>query len=237
MPGILTGQYVHIEQPVASVGDRMVAQIADWLVLISYSAVYFSLFARFINSYMAMVVILLLPILFYTPACEMFFHGQTLGKKLTNIRVVMADGMQPSLGSYLLRWLSWIIDGPTMSFLGLLVMVVSKNNQRLGDMAAGTVVIKQQDYRKVRVSLDDYDYLTGDYTPRYAAAADLSLEQIELIRRTLGQADANAATRTAMLAEKVSQRLGITPGEPSAALFLQRIVSDYQYYALEELPG
>lgn len=234
----MTGQYVHIEQPVASVGDRMVAQIVDWLVLLSYSAFYFSVIATFLyDNFMALMVVLLLPILLYTPVCEMFFHGRTLGKMFRKIRVVMADGSQPSLGSYLLRWLLWIADGPTLSFLGLLVMVVNKNNQRLGDMAAGTVVIKQQDYRLVRMSLDDYDYLSHDYTPRYAAAADLSMEQIELIRRTLGQTDADAATRTALLADKVSQRLGLTPRESSPALFLQRIVSDYQYYALEELPG
>lgn len=235
MPGILTGQYVHIEQPVASVGDRMIAQIVDWLVLISYAALYFSFIVNIFYSTFTQIVILLLPILLYTPACEMFFHGQTLGKMLLKTRVVMADGSQPSLGSYLLRWLLWLVDGPTLSFLGLLVMVVNKNNQRLGDMAAGTVVIKQQDYRQVRVSIDDYDYLSHNYTPRYAAAADLTMEQIELIRRALGLADADAATRTALLAEKVARRMGISPSEPTPAAFLERIVSDYRFYALEDV--
>jgi hypothetical protein len=51
----------------------------------------------------------------------------------------------------------------------------------MGDLAAGTMVIKEQNYRKIHVSLDEFDYLTKDYRPTYPQAADLSLEQINVI--------------------------------------------------------
>ena len=81
-------------------------------------------------------------------------------QKLINIRVVKVDGSTPSIGSYLLRWLLFPIDGPITSGLGLLVVLLNKNNQRLGDLAAGTMVIKEKNYRKIHVSLDEFDYLT-----------------------------------------------------------------------------
>lgn len=67
-----------------------------------------------------------------------------LWQKLINIRVVKVDGSTPSIGSYLLRWLLFPIDGPITSGLGLLVVLLNKNNQRLGDLAAGTMVIKEK---------------------------------------------------------------------------------------------
>ena len=69
-----------------------------------------------------------------------------------NIRVVKLDG-SPSIGSYLLRWLLFIVDGPLTSGLGIFVILLTKNNQRLGDLAAGTMVIKEKNYRKIHVSL------------------------------------------------------------------------------------
>ena len=94
-----------------------------------------------------------------------------------NIRVVKLDGSTPSIGSYLLRWLLFIVDGPLTSGLGIFVILLTKNNQRLGDLAAGTMVIKEKNYRKIHVSLDEFDYLMKNYRPVYPQSADLSLEQ------------------------------------------------------------
>lgn len=50
------------------------------------------------------------------------------------------------------------IDGPVTGGLGLLVVLLTKNSQRMGDLAAGTMVIKEKNYRKIHVSLDEFDY-------------------------------------------------------------------------------
>lgn len=234
--GIITSQYVRIDLPIASVADRILAQIVDWLVLLAYSvAILWLIVDRSVDGFWPLFLLWFAPLMFYTLFCEFFFHGQTLGKMVLKTRVVMSDGERPSLGAYVMRWILWIADGPTFSFLGLLVMVLNHNNQRLGDMAAGTVIIKQVGYKNIQMSLDDYDYLSQGYTPRYPQAADLSLEQIEIIRRTLSLNTKDQQQRIEQLATIVGHKLSITRQEDSSSSFLQRIIHDYQYYAYEEI--
>ena len=234
--GILTGQYVRIEQAVASVGDRILAQLIDWGVVYSYltMAIWVEVKLKLDDPWLVIITLLLW--LFYTPFLEVMNQGQTLGKKVMKMRVVKADGSRPSLGAFIMRWLLFLVDGPMTSFMGLIPMIITKNNQRLGDLAAGTVVVKLQNYKKIQVSLDEYDYLTKNYTPRYAQAADLSLEQIEIVRRTLAQAEVSSNyIKLSLLADKVQEKLGISSAEPTDEQFLHRIVRDYQYYAIEEI--
>ena len=233
---IITGQYVRIQPTVASVGDRIFAQILDWIVLLAYImlAIWIGVEGKINSEWYFMVALGIVP-LFYILLCEIFNQGQSIGKMIMKIQVVKLDGSRPTLSSYLMRWLLYIIDGPTTSFLGLLVMVLTRNNQRLGDLAAGTVVIKKQKYKKIQISLDEFDYLQKNYTPRYPQASDLSLEQIEIITRTLSIRQNDFQQRVKVLAEKVRQKLNIQQQETDDAAFLHRIVRDYQFYALEEI--
>ena len=233
--GIITGQYVRIHPTVASVGDRIFAQLIDWGVLLAYIALLTWFVVETNISGWVVATLYLFPLLFYTLICEVLNQGQTLGKMVLNIRVVKMDGSMPTLGSYLMRWMLWLIDGPATSFVGLVAMILNRNNQRLGDMAAGTVVIKKQKYKKIQISLDEYDYLAKNYTPRYPQASDLSLEQIEIITRAISTQRDGFDLRLNQLAKKVQQKFNIERKEANDLAFLQRVVRDYQYYALEEI--
>lgn len=233
--GIVTGQYVCIQQATASIGDRIFAQIIDWLVLLAYMALSIWFLSKINAGELWFFFLETVPLLFYTLCMEVFNRGQTLGKMAMKMRVVKMDGSTPTLGTYLMRWLLYIIDGPGLGFVGILSIVLTKHNQRLGDLAAGTVVIKIQNYRKIQVNLDEYDYLTQNYTPRYPQATDLSLEQIEIIARTVNTPRKDFAAHLVQLSQKVQQKLNITRQEPTDMDFLQRILRDYQYYALEEI--
>ena len=234
--GIITGQYVRIQPTVASVGDRIFGQIIDWIVLLSYLllAIWIGVEANIKSDWYLIIAVGLVP-LFYTLLCEIFNQGQSVGKMLMKTQVVKLDGSRPTLGAFLMRWLLFMIDGPMTSYMGLIVMVLTRNNQRLGDLAAGTIVIKKQKYKKIQISLDEYDYLQKNYTPRYPQAADLSLEQIEIITSTLSVNQTDFQQRTKALADKVREKLNIERKETDDAAFLHRIVRDYQYYALEEI--
>ena len=227
---ILTGQYVRIRQTPASVGERMLAQVIDWVIQLGYIVLWVYISPHL--STLQAILLVVLPVMFYCPLCEIFTGGQTLGKRLVKLRVIMADGTLPSLSAFLLRWLLMIADGPTLGCIGVLVMILNRNNQRFGDMAAGTLVVKLQSYSKIQVSLDEYDYLTEGYRPTYPQASDLSLEQIDVITRAL---DSEQPERITQLSQKVQQLLSITRREPSDDSFLRRILRDYQYYALEEI--
>ena len=126
---IITGQFVRISQTPASIGERLMALIIDYFLIGLYILSTATLLSE-LNlpsgfSLFFFLCIVYLPILGYSFLCEMFNHGQSFGKKLINIRVVKVDGSTPSIGSYLLRWILFPIDGPITSGLGLLVAITA----------------------------------------------------------------------------------------------------------------
>jgi uncharacterized RDD family membrane protein YckC len=73
--------------------------------------------------------------------------GRSPGKAATGIRVVNAEGQPPGIGRALVRWLLWIVDYfpyivPALT--GFIVALSSRANQRVGDMVAGTWVVRAE---------------------------------------------------------------------------------------------
>lgn len=76
---------------------------------------------------------------------ELFWNGQTPGKRLAKTRVVRSDGMPAGFAETAVRNLVRIVDFlPTAYALGLLTMFFNDSTRRLGDFAAGTLVIHDQ---------------------------------------------------------------------------------------------
>lgn len=236
---ILTGQFVRIDQAPASAGERILARSIDIILLIIYILVTVT-FLDSVKGYTSNTVntlllfVLYLPVLCYSLLCEVFNQGQSAGKRILGIRVVKVDGTTPTVSSYLLRWLLFLIDVPLTGGLGLLAILLTKNKQRIGDLAAGTMVIKEQNYKKIQVSLDEFNYLREDYHPTYIQAADLSLEQINVIAKALDSKNSNKESHIALLASKLRSMLSINTTIKNDEYFLQTIMRDYQYYAMED---
>lgn len=236
---IITGQFVRISQVPASIGERILARFIDYVIIISYvwSTIYVLSAIRLFDyssdlTVGIVVIILYLPVFCYSLLWEMFNNGQSPGKKIVNIRVVKSDGTAPTFSGYLLRWLLYSIDVTITGGLGIVVIIVTKNNQRLGDLAAGTMVIKEKNYKKVQVNLDEFKYLTNDYRPVFPQAADLSLEQVNVITRTLEMRTSERSKHIKQLAEKIRQLLSIQSNANDEAM-LNTLIRDYQFYALE----
>ncbi len=208
---IVTGGFVRIEQTPASISDRIFAVLIDYGVCFCYAVGVVQLFTKLNLSVHSFVEFLLWvsPVLFYPLYMEVFNGGRTLGKMVMKTRVVMADGSTPSLGAYLLRWLLIIPDGPMICYLGVLFVAITKRNQRIGDLAAGTMVVKEGKYKNYRVNLDEYDYLTKDYKPTYPQADELTMAQSELISRVLALKDESRPTRINELAGKIRASFAI----------------------------
>jgi len=68
--------------------------------------------------------------------------GATIGKKVMGIKVVKADGGAMNWQASIIRNLLRIIDGIFFYLVGAIVVWISKSRQRLGDMAAKTLVVK-----------------------------------------------------------------------------------------------
>ena len=86
-------------------------------------------------------VILLAWALYYYFACESG-GGQTIGKRVMRLRVVRADGTEAGMREIFVRTILRVIDGIALYLVGLVVMLVTgERRQRLGDLAAATVVV------------------------------------------------------------------------------------------------
>ena len=68
--------------------------------------------------------------------------GQTLGKRLVGIRVTKVDGSPPGWGGSAVRNVLRIVDGLCLYIVGLVTMIATDKKQRVGDLAASTVVVR-----------------------------------------------------------------------------------------------
>lgn len=180
-----------------------------------------------------MIVVCFLPALCYSLLWEVFNRGQSPGKRFAGIRVVMRDGSTPSFSAYLLRWVMLIID-LYMSCIGLIPMILTRNNQRFGDLAGGTLVVKENDFRGIQLIFHELRHLTEDYHPIFPQAEHLSLEQMNLIAETLSDKTNKRSQRIHQLALQARSFLKIETTIPDEH-FLRTLMRDYQYYTLEEI--
>ncbi|GAA4458495.1 RDD family protein [Nibrella saemangeumensis] len=228
---IHTSQNVLLEYEPASVGERIMATLIDYLIFIGWVLVVIFLPVSIFNVNMSTfyVVLVTLPILFYDLICEWQLNGQSLGKIAMDIRVVMLDGSQPGLGGYLIRWLLRLID--TRMFGGLVAIIAIAANgkgQRLGDMAARTTVVKT----KPKVALEDitYQVLPETYAVRFPEVRFLTDRDIQIVREAVRRGNNEVAERTA---QRIKDVTGIQT-DLSARDFLKNVIDDYQALAARE---
>jgi uncharacterized RDD family membrane protein YckC len=121
---------------------RIAAAAIDLLVLLAFGIV-LGMLAGAHSAGTAMVS--LAWALYYYFALEML-AGQTLGKKAMGLKVVRADGRQADPRTIAVRTVLRLIDGIGLYLVGLVVMLVTgERRQRLGDLAADTVVTNAEE--------------------------------------------------------------------------------------------
>jgi uncharacterized RDD family membrane protein YckC len=141
---VLTPEKTVITFRLASLSSRIGAQIIDLMFIFCVLAAGSAVIAfTFGNSSLAPLFIfyVLFPYLYYV-LLEGYWNGQTLGKKVAGIRVRMSDGGAITIKAAFLRNLLRVADFFPMFYLaGLLSIFTTPRGQRLGDIAANTVVI------------------------------------------------------------------------------------------------
>lgn len=228
---INTSQNVRLEYEIASVGERILATLLDYLIFIGWM-ILISILSDLLAGEFGTItfVVMILPVFLYHLVCEVFFNGQSVGKKTLNIRVLKTGGTQPSIGDYLLRWIFRLIDCSIgMGSVALLCILINGKGQRLGDIAAGTTVVRIR--RAVNLGQIEVPDAPPDYSVTYPEAMTLSDKDISVIRRILRKS-VRTGNREMLrpLAEKVSGITGLEAGEDHY-LFLATILNDYHYLA------
>ena len=226
---VRTTQNVFIDYPVGSVGDRILAYLLDRLILIIYSVAALAVFVKLDNepSYLWLIVFGV-PWLFYSVLFEIFMNGQTPGKKVLKIKVVRLDGTPATIGDYILRWIFAFVDIFILSGAVAVVMVaMGGKGQRLGDVVAGTAVVKLSEHEHVS-SQKVFVEAEENYTPVFSQVVNLSDHDIALIQRALeANRDQGNIQPVMVITDKIKSLLKIESDMPPVK-FLYTIIKDYQ---------
>lgn len=252
---IPTAFNIDLEFEVADFGRRLTAYIIDLLIRIAYIALMSWLIYRGIGveggGDMPFFIFVMLPVSLYYLISEMLMSGQSLGKKVMSLKVVSILGNTPGISQILLRWMFRLVESPLLSFvllgaamqeesgigillalgmaiLPLVIVLRSPYNQRLGDITAGTIVVRNQQ----KASIDDTIFREinqENYVPQFSQVLRLSDRDLGKIKAVLDNA---YRTKNAVMASRIAARVQEvlhieTDMEP--VLFLETLLNDYNY--------
>ncbi|HEY0055484.1 MAG TPA: RDD family protein [Pedobacter sp.] len=237
---ITTAQNIDIDYEIAGLGARILARLIDWGIFIALFIAIISLnligdraSKLFQTGIPIIMVIYFLIYVLYDLICEVFFNGQSVGKRIMKIRVISLDGAQPSLGQYLMRWIFRIVDfGITFQVGGLIAAVSTEKNQRIGDMVAGTVLV--QTTPSTKFDQVGFAPISGNYKPVFSEASLLTNSEVVLIHEVLQNFKiSDNYPLVYSTATRLKKHLNIvSPVEMDDLTFLQTLITDYNYAAI-----
>jgi len=153
-----TPELVSIEMPLAGIGSRFIALLVDYLIwgaglfLVGILALLFLPALRAFrpkSAQWAEAIAIFILFLFnwgYFTLFEAFWNGRTPGKRVARVRVIQRSGRSISLLESMARNLVRYVDQlPFFYAVGVIAMFVTRQHQRLGDLAAGTLVVRDRD--------------------------------------------------------------------------------------------
>lgn len=255
---IKTAQNVNIEYEPALLGQRILAYVIDYIIItICVWGIYFLILQYYFGNLFELGlrpsqvppfetliifwIVFLLPSIFYHLLSEVFMQGQSIGKKIIGIKVIRLNGTQPTIGRYILRWVLRLIDNFLYGIPAITAITYSKNNQRLGDMVAGTTVVRfkkrhkmtlqnvveesQQDViKEPRISSSGFIY-----DPTYPQVTVFNQKDIRIIEETLQNyyrtKDKKMVNKVALRTQEVLK----VRGKQQPVLLLETVVKDYKY--------
>ena len=250
---------IDLEFETAPFHRRLLAYIIDFLILVIYlfslKSLLYEGFDISCRDYIGLdLLIVSLPMFVYSLTCEMLMNGQTVGKKLTGIRVISLDGNKPTPGQFVLRWITKFFEWPFLfgymvdsasaimlyifitGLLGIGVLIIislTPKNQRLGDMAAGTALVDT----RINTTVHDTVFMQIDnsnYKVTFPEVMRLSDNDINTIKSVLTQAEKrNNHDISYRVEQKIKSVLQIS-SDLHTTDFLKKLLEDYNYLATRE---
>jgi len=222
---IATPEGVELELVLAGLASRFIAELIDAALVLLLLALMIAV-AVLAGGAAGLAIVavvtggLLLISIAYHVAFEVLAAGRTPGKRANGLRVVMDGGGPVGLRASSIRNLLRLIEGPATSFIPAIVSIlVTRRNQRLGDLAAGTLVVREPAPPRRRrrkapapappalahgVRLDDWD------------VSAINQEDLAAVRTFLARRDAFTPGARRGLAHDLAQRLGAkVAGQPA----------------------
>lgn len=234
---INTTQNIKIDFKNSSLGERILACLLDFIfkalyaIIVWYVVVALKLHTRFEDNWSqgAFILICMSPVIFYSFIFESILQGCTPGKKILGIKVIKIDGYQASVVDYFTRWIMRIIDlGISGALIGVIAMIFSEKNQRLGDMLAGTAVISTKG--KVALSATIFQEVEQEYKPVYPQVLTLSDNDVRIIKEALQNfRHSRDYVLLNKLSDKIQKVMGVQKQGSSELEFIEVVLKDYNY--------
>jgi uncharacterized RDD family membrane protein YckC len=230
---INTAQNVNISYNVASLGYRMLGFVIDLLILFIYLIIigYITdgmdnLFEKFTT--LGVSQLLFLPVAFYSLFFNIIFNGRTPGKFFVQTKVVKIDGSPATWSDYLVSWILRLVDLWTfMPGPGVLSIIFTDKNQRLGDIASDTIVIDTR--KKTKISHTILENVKENYEPTFLTVHmlnDKDVNEIKEIYRLAGESRDHETLY--ILRQRVEDLLSIN-SELRDGIFIRTVLKDYSY--------
>lgn len=214
---------------IAGIGSRTLAWLLDGLILgvallvIGLVGIRTARTDSLLALGLLSMATLLLP-LGYLVMMESLNGGRTVGKMAAGIKVVRVTGAPVGVGAAVIRALFLPIDILVFG-IGIVSMFVSERSQRIGDFAAGTVVVRDRVQKSNVTPIPEPDVAAD--TPRWDVSA-ITEEEIGVIRSFLSRADGlPPATRweyATQLRDRVEPRIRGDQAAMSHEEYLKRVV-------------
>lgn len=211
-------------------GSRFTAAVIDYVIQFAVLIALGILIGLFQNNVVAAVGVLLSFVWFigYDIAFETRASGRTPGKRWTGLRVVRSDGRPVDFRSSAVRNFLRLIDIlPGFYLVAIVTIFVSKRNQRLGDMAAGTIVVREKKGEAEAVAFEPDKYFSEEletWDVSRVTAADIAA-----VRQFLERRNAIEVGARQRLARELARRLWPSVVGPSEDIaperFLERVVA------------
>jgi uncharacterized RDD family membrane protein YckC len=236
-----TPEQVHLEFVLAGLGSRFMAILLDSLIQFAGFLVVFILGSIFLasglfpagtsNWAVALWILVFFSLYWgYFAIFEVVWKGQTPGKRWAGIRVIKDSGRPINTFEAIARNLLRAVDSlPGMYAAGVVTMLLNRNNRRLGDFVAGTLVVHESSDRESSIFFN-----TAQSATSVPQAAQLTLQQAELIEaflaRRLDIPDDVRRQNATRIAEMMATALAI-PAEsrvPDNEDFLEILVREFR---------
>jgi uncharacterized RDD family membrane protein YckC len=236
---IETPEQTALEFAVAGIGSRFLALALDTVIQlvaglifgagVGLLAIFLPKFPRASLWFVAFILLFFFVLYFgYFASFEAIWNGQTPGKRRTGIRVIKDSGHPITTTEAIARNLLRIVDQlPAFYAVGIASVLLSRQNKRLGDFVAGTIVVHEKALQEIR----PFWHVSQTAAAVTYGSERLTEEELALIETFLNRREALAPDVRFHVAEQIANRirhkLSLPPADlPSTEKLLEALARD-----------
>jgi uncharacterized RDD family membrane protein YckC len=240
--GIVTPEAVLLEFETAGIGSRALARLVDLVVQAMAAFLLLTLIGMVVGAVgfgdpglLAGLIALfgMLVVFGYPIGLETWWRGRTVGKVMLGIRVVTREGAPIRFRHAAIRGLIGFVEVIAFQFVAVLSTLISPANQRIGDLTAGTIVVRERSADRTAMAMA---FPPPPGWEPYARTLDVSavtVEQYRLIRSFLLRVTNLAPDARNALAQRLANPVALAmrhqpPPQVGPELFLVCTAAAYQ---------